>query len=174
MKLFNLKKFHMSQSGFTLIELMVSLLISGIIGLGASVASFQVLNVTTKNNHYDTASRNVMNAMHWITRDAIMAQSVYCSGFPLTSDLSLKWTTWDNVACSVNYTLQNGQLRRIYYDGTQKNQSLVAEYISSDPAKTFCSTDNGTLSFTITSSVGEGNKAVDVSRTREIVSRPNL
>lgn len=175
MKLINWKKLLTGQAGFTLIELLVSLVITGIIGLGASVASFQVLDNTTRNNNYDTASRNVMNAMYWIGRDTVMAQTINgTTGFPATSNLSLKWKTWDNTECLVNYTLQDGQLRRIFSDGTQVTQTLIAQYINSDPVKTYCSTDNGTMTFVITSSVGEGNKIADVTRTREIASRPNL
>lgn len=175
MKFLRLMKFYKGQRGFTLIDIVISLAISGIIGIAASAACFQVLDTTSRNNDYTTASRNVMNAMYWIGRDAIMAQSINgTAGFPSTSDLSLRWTTWDNLECSVNYTLQDGQLRRIFSDGIQESRTLVAESINSSSNMTYCSTDNGTLTIVITSSVGEGNKITDVTRTRDIASRPRI
>jgi len=175
MKFIGIKNIFKSQRGFTLIDTLLSLVITGIIGVGASAASFQVLNQTSKNSDYTTASRNAMNAIHWISRDAIMAQTINgTTGFPSTSDLSLAWKTWDNAGCTVDYELEDGQLRRIYSNGGETTQTLVAEYINPDAEKTYCSTYNGTLTFVITSSVGEGNKIVDVVRKCEIVSRPRL
>ena len=175
MKLLSIKRVFKSQRGFSLIDMMLSLLITGIIGFGASAASFQVLNQTSRNSDYTTASRNAMNAIHWISRDAIMAQSINgTTGFPSTSDLSLTWKTWDNAQCTVDYVLEDGQLRRVYSNGAETTQTLVAEYINPDAEKTYCSTYNGTLTFVITSSVGEGSSIVDVVRKSEIVSRPRL
>ncbi len=48
---------YRSETGFTLIEILVSMAITSLIGLGAAVSSAQVLNETSRNNDYNTASR---------------------------------------------------------------------------------------------------------------------
>jgi prepilin-type N-terminal cleavage/methylation domain-containing protein len=170
-----IRQFYKNQAGFTLIELMAAVVITGFIGLGATVASGQVLNGTSRNNDYTTASRNAMNAIHWISRDTMMAQSINgTDGFPRYENLSLKWIEWDNSVHSANYSLENGILQRIYSDGNQVTSTVIAEHINPDEDMTNCVSFNGTLTLTITSSVGEGDKVVDVTRVRKITARPGL
>jgi len=170
-----LNLFHKNRAGFTLIEMLAAIAITGIIAIGVSIATGQVMNQTTRNNDYTTASRNAMNALHWMSRDALMAQTISgADGFPITEALSMKWTGWDNSSYTANYTLTNGQLRRIYSDGTNVITTLIAEYINPDSEKTSCVSDNGTITITITSTVGSGDKVIDITKVREISSRPNL
>jgi prepilin-type N-terminal cleavage/methylation domain-containing protein len=171
----NMRLFNKKDCGFTLIEIMVSLAITGLIGLGAAMSSAQVLNETSRNNNFTTASRNVMNAEYWIGRDAQMAQFISgVAGFPGTSALSLSWLEWDNSSHNATYSLQNGRLLRTYTIDGQSTQTLAAEYINANPNMTYCTSFNGTLILTITSSVGEGSKVVNVTRKREMTSRPKL
>jgi prepilin-type N-terminal cleavage/methylation domain-containing protein len=166
---------HKKETGLTLIEMLVSLAIMGIIGLGAAVASAEILNQTSRNTDYTAASRNAMNAIYWIGRDAQMAQVIAGSaGFPDTTDLSLAWEDWNNSSYNVTYSLEDGKLFRNYTVDGQSMLSLIAESINADPDMTNCSADNGTMILTITSSVGEGSKIVDVTRMREITPRPQL
>jgi prepilin-type N-terminal cleavage/methylation domain-containing protein len=170
-----IKLFSRNQHGVTLIETLVSLAITGIIGVGAAMSSAQVLNETSRNNDYTTASRNAMNAVHWISRDAQMAQVISgYSGFPQTSDLSLAWIDWNNCSYNATYSLENGQLRRRYSVDGEITETLIAEYINPATNSTNCSSVNGTLLLTITSSVGEGSRVVDVTRVREMTARPKL
>jgi prepilin-type N-terminal cleavage/methylation domain-containing protein len=170
-----LKSFSKNRAGFTLIEMIAAIAITGIISMGVSLAIGQVLNQTTRNNDYTTASRNAMNALHWISRDALMAQTINgTAGFPLTQDLSLKWSGWNNSSYTANYTVTNGQLRRIYSDGTNVTTTVIAEYINPAEGMTSCVSNNGTVTITITSSVGEGAKVIDITKVCEISSRPDL
>ena len=170
-----LRRLHKSGAGFTLIEIMVSILITSLIGLGATMGSAQVLNETIKNNDYTTASRNAMNAVYWIGRDAQMAQVISGTiGFPLASNLSLAWTDWNDSSHNATYSVTNGQLKRSYSIDGAVTDTLIAEFINSSANKTFCSSANGTLLLTITSSVGEGSKVIDVTRVREMTARPQL
>ena len=171
-----IKLLNKNEAGFTLIEIMVSLAITGLIGLGATMSSAQVLNETARNNDYTTASRNAMNAVYWISRDAQMAQVISgATGFPGTSSLSLSWIDWNNSSHNATYSLskRRDSLRSYNVDG-QVTNTLVAEYINSSANMTSCVSDNGTLTLTITSSVGEGSKIVDVTRVREMTARPQL
>jgi len=170
-----IRQLYKNQAGFTLIELIAAVVISGLIGLGATIASGQVLNETSRNNDYTTASRNAMNAIHWISRDAMMAQSINgTEGFPQYENLSLSWIEWDNSVHSANYSLENGILRRIYSDGSQVTSTVIAKNINPNDDVTNCASFNGTLTLTITSSVGEGDRVVDVTRVRKITARPGL
>jgi prepilin-type N-terminal cleavage/methylation domain-containing protein len=170
-----LKRFHYRQGGFTLIELMASLVITSLIALGAAVSSAQIMNETNRNNHFNTASRNAMNAVHWISRDALEAQVISGSaGFPQLSNLSLSWVDWDNSSHNATYSLDHGKLMRTYMIDGVASQQLIAEYINPADDLTFCSSTNGTLDLTITSSVGEGSKAVSVTEEREMTARPRL
>jgi prepilin-type N-terminal cleavage/methylation domain-containing protein len=167
--------FCKEQAGFTLIELIAAMAITGLISLGATISSFQVLTQTTKNSDYTTANRNAMNAIHWISRDAMMAQTMAgVDDFPQNGNLTLSWIEWNSTSHTANYSLENGNLFRIYSDGGQATRTLVAEDINSDANSTFCSSDNGVLTVTITSSVGEGSRVVDAKRVREVALRPEL
>jgi prepilin-type N-terminal cleavage/methylation domain-containing protein len=163
-----------NQKGFTLVELLVALAITGMIGVGAAMANAQLLSQTAKNNDYTTAGRHTLNAIHWIGRDTQMAQSIQpggTSGFPLT----LSWEEWDNQTYQIVYSLADGKLKRSYsVDGGDPTVSLVAEYISSNEQMTYCSTDNGVLTLTITACIGQEPNTTNVTRVRKITSRPNL
>jgi prepilin-type N-terminal cleavage/methylation domain-containing protein len=173
-KLFKLKTSR-GQAGFTLIEMLAAVAITGLIGLGVSIATGQVLNQTAMNNDYTLASRNALNALYWISHDAVMAQSIDgAGGFPQTEDLSLYWIGWDNTEHSANYTLENGVLKRIYSENGQVTTTIIATNINPDVSLTHCVSYNGTLTVTITGSVGEGDRVVNVTKVRDIATRPGL
>ncbi len=169
-----------NQSGFTLIELSVSIAIIGAITLGATVANAQIINQTARNSDFTTASRQALNAVHWISRDAQMSHSINgTAGFPLSDNLTMSWIEWDNSQHTAIYYLQNNQLRRSYtvvVDGVPSptEVTLIAEYINGDAGLTNCTTADGTLTIKITSSVGENEKIVNFTKEANISSRPNI
>ena len=172
----NIKLFRKNQRGFTLIETLTSVAIAGLIGLGATMANAQVMNQTANNNNITTASRHTLNALQWISRDAQMAQTVEgVEGFPATSSLTITWIEWDNTENQVVYSVVDGQLRRSHSaGGGDPTVTVIAEYINSDADMTNCVSENGTLTITITGSVGQGSKTVNVTKVGEITSRPKL
>ena len=174
-----LKLFHKNQRGFSLLELMVSLAIASIISLGALIANAQVLSQTSRNNDYTTASRQALNAVHWISRDAQMSHNVTGADTFPGDDLTLTWTEWDNSQHVAIYSLEDNKLSRSYTEVVggvpgPTQVTTIAEYINDDPAYTnSCYTDS-VLTIKITSSVGENDLVVDFTKQASITSRPNI
>jgi prepilin-type N-terminal cleavage/methylation domain-containing protein len=159
------------QRGFTLIEIMVSVVIVGMIGFGVSAATNQIMKQSVRNRDYTAASQFTMNAIHWISRDAEMAQSIQVSedsGFPLT----LSWTDWGTTVYRAVYTVENGTLTRTYYDdGTPAQPTVIAQSIVTGTEETTCEYSNKTLALRITAYVGKGDTGSSVTNTHEIFMR---
>ena len=157
-----------------MIEVIVVLAITGLIGLGAAMTTGQVLTQGARNSDYTTASRHTMNAIYWISRDAQMSQTVEpdeVTGFPLT----LSWIEWDNSEHQVTYSIEDNKLLRNYSaDGGEPSQTVVAQYINPVSENTTCEFTGGVLTVKVTATVGEGSHALSVTKVREITPRPGL
>jgi prepilin-type N-terminal cleavage/methylation domain-containing protein len=160
-----------SRRGFTLIEIMVVMVIIALIGIGVSTATLQILKQSVKNRDYTTASQFTMNAIHWISRDAEMAQTVQTGGalgFPLT----LSWIDWGSSVYQVVYSIEDGKLKRNYsHTGEQSVQTILAQSVNTVSEKTTCEYGNKVLTVQITATVGEGDYVATVTNTREIFMR---
>jgi prepilin-type N-terminal cleavage/methylation domain-containing protein len=171
MMLRNLKRIFNSQRGFTLIEIMVSVVIVGMIGFGVSAATSQIMKQSVRNRDFTTASQFTMNAIHWISRDAEMAQTIQMgedSGFPLT----LTWVDWGITVYTSVYTIENGTLTRTYsVTGGPSVQSVLAQSLVTGAEETTCEYGNKTLALRITATVGNGDTGSTVSNTHEIYMR---
>ena len=172
-----LKKLRGSQKGFTLIELIIVIALTGIIAAAATMAIHQVLTGTALSNDLNTAINQVRNAGHWISRDALMAQSVEPdedddTGFPLT----LTWTEYGDDADEhqVVYRLENNKLQREHYTNRDTNPdpdatTFVAQFIDPTPAKTNCDFTDGVLTVNITAEVNDKKE----TRTFQVKPRPD-
>ena len=162
-----------NQWGFTLLEVMLALAITGLVSSGVTMTFFQVVNGSARANNYMTAVRQVQNAGYCVSRDAQMAQpqKVVASGaLPFT----LKWTDWDKNNHEVVYSLADNKLQRSHsINGGLAETGIIAEFINPDPAMTGCDFTDGKLTFTVTATVGAGSR-YEQSETRvyEVVPRP--
>ena len=170
--------FRGRQKGFSLLEMILALALISIITLGVTIANAQIMVQTSRNTDFTAASRQALNAAHWISRDAQMSHSINgTGGFPQTDNLTIEWEEWDNTEHIAVYSLQGNQLIREYsVDGGPAETTLIADHINPDPSKTYCPppSDNGTLELVITSSVGQGDRVVDFTKEFHIVSRPGI
>jgi len=131
-----------SERGFTLIELLISIAIVALMAGAATMATFQVINVTKSSNDQMTVIRQVQNAGYWISHDTLMAENVIVDNLTPSSFLILTWTEWsyeedeDSIYHSVTYSLQDRS------DGirTLKRQHLI--YIYDDELEEWEETEN--------------------------------
>jgi prepilin-type N-terminal cleavage/methylation domain-containing protein len=167
--------FKSNRPGITMIELLVGLVISAIIGSIILAAIFQIVSVSESNKNRMAAIIQIENSLNYLNRDAQVANTITPDpssglGFPVT----LLWKTWDNKTCQVVYSLENGNLVRSYFENDLDNPTrvdLIAHSINSaDLNQTNCSYINNLFTIKITATVGSFRPA-NVSRTLTVTPR---
>jgi len=156
---------------------MIAIAITGIITGGITMTIFQVFSGNARSSNHMTAVRQVQNAGYWISHDTQMAHNVVPdpgdTGFPLT----LTWSDWDSgdvhqVIYTLYTLLVDNKLQREHYTNLNLDATtIVAEYI--DPDETSCVWDDGTgtLTLTVTATVG-GWQPASETRVYEVIPRP--
>jgi type II secretory pathway pseudopilin PulG len=159
-----------NQKGFSLVELLVAVAITRFITGVVGTSIVQVIDINARSTTHMIAVRQVENAVHWLSRDGQMAQTLAPdtgSGFPLV----LTWTTWDSVENQVTYTIENGELKRsLSLDGGDLIETLIAKHIDDDAAQTTCQYTGGVLAVKVTASIGGLRPATEM-RLFEIIPR---
>lgn len=154
------KSLYNCSEGFTVLELLIAFLITGIVAGATTTAILQIFSGSAHTSNHMTAVRQVQTAGYWVTLDAQTSETITLEDevsddpdgtrFPLT----LTWIDWDNVVHEVKYELVNmpnsnvlKNLQREYYiDTTLTETSIVAQYINPDPTKTNCKLSAGAFS----------------------------
>lgn len=175
-----MKKLNKDQRGFTMVELLIAMLLTGIVATAITGTILYALNVNFSIANRMSAVRQVRNVGFWVSPDFQMARDVDpggSQGFPLTLTW-IEWGTGNNH--TVIYTLEDmsggfKKLQREHYINYPNLDSTitVAEYI--DPGQTFidpgtpCSfPDCGAFKFEVTATVGGQNE----TRVYEVETRP--
>jgi len=161
------------QKGFTLIEMIVVVAIIGLISGAVAGTVSQVFVVNAQSTARMTAVKQVESAVHWISRDAQMAQIVLPSGGP-GFPLNLSWKEWNNTTNNVSYALQNGELLRSHsINGSAPSQTVIAEHINTDTGMTEFNYDSGVVIFKLTASVS-GFRQASETRVVKVIPRSGL
>ncbi|MBI2854853.1 MAG: prepilin-type N-terminal cleavage/methylation domain-containing protein [Chloroflexi bacterium] len=108
-----------SSAGFTFVEVLLVMTISGIITAVVAIGIFQVLQGSKRNRDHLTALRQVQNAGFWVGRDTLMAQTITVGddlSTPGVEFIVLDWVDWsDGDKTTITYTLEDmpGALKRL-------------------------------------------------------------
>jgi prepilin-type N-terminal cleavage/methylation domain-containing protein len=158
------------QNGFTLIEMIIAIAITGILGLGIATFTVQTFTETKRSSVYTDKIMQMENAGYWVSRDVQMSQNVtpgLNAGFPL----QLNWTDENDDAYQVTYSLTGGQISRSLVINDDPPLSIpIAQSIDPAPALTYFSYADGLLTFNVSATLGTWT----ASRTYQIKQRPGL
>jgi len=158
-----------SQNGFTLIEIVIGLAISGIIASGVVMTVGQVLQLGPRGSDHMTLLVSVQNVGHWISLDSQRAETAAPgagNGFPLV----LSRTEYDGTSHETAYTIVDGTLRRaLSIDGGAASETVVARYM--DSTSTSCQLVDGLLVLTVTAKTGSGRREQSETRVFKVDSR---
>ncbi len=168
-----------NQLGFTMVELMIAIAISGVITGAITTTIFQVVTGSARTSNHMTAVTQVQSAGYWVSHDAHMAQDVDTDdnlGTPELELVTLTWADWgSNEVHQVVYSLDGDKLQRIHSINGTTETGIIAEFI--DPTEkdgepqTKCEFTGGKLTFTVTATVGSGSQEQSETRTYEVVPR---
>ncbi len=145
------QRFRSSQSGFTLIELTMALLVGGMIMAAAGGTLYQILSNNTKNTARMLAVKQVENAMHFLVRDVQMAQTIETTGLGFNEVLRLTWREWDSSLAQVVYNWNPADHHLTRTQSVDNVTSTLAYSI--DPRPIFLPGSGGTVSVNMTASV---------------------
>ena len=150
----NMKRLHKDQRGLTIIELLVVIVLTSLITAAITTTFFQVFNMNTRTANHMSALSQVQQAGKLVSEDILEAQERDPN--PATGEfLILGWNSTQTH--EIVYTLEDGELwRSESIDGGGPTMTRVAEYINSDPTKTYCEQQGTVVIFKVTATVGEG------------------
>jgi len=129
----------MRQKGFTLIEILVTLAVGGVLLIGAVTSIFQIATFTSRSNDHIVALTDVDHAALWLRQDLQMAQSTSLTdGVPVSltdeNTAELNWTDYTSFVTEEEtrnhtsaYALSGTELVRTY-DNTPR---IVGRHITS-------------------------------------------
>ena len=159
------------QRGFTLIDLVVALAISGSLVTVIVMSIFQISRASTSSVDHMVTITHAQNAGHWFSVDAAQADTISLgasNGFPLV----LSRTQYDGTGHEVTYDIVGSQLRRSYsIDGGAPTETQIAGNV--DASGTSCQLDDGVLVLTVATESGQGSQQKTEVRVYKASPRPS-
>jgi len=162
----------LEQKGFTMVELLISIGILGIMAPLLAFALFQILTFTERGRAGFEAQADTRNASTWMSQDIMMAQGTdLVVGTPIGdpdcgTPVGFTWTDYfddRNTNHEVTYCLDGNDLKRTYDDA----ELVIARNIAS---VTFEATAEREISVTI-SSAPENRFGVFDEKTFKVLMR---
>jgi len=150
----------MNHKGYTLLELMLVISITGAIVLVVGAGIIQIMRGGPQITERSTAMSDIDNAAHWLVRDLVLAQTTsLVEEVPPVPGITLNWsdlTAWagdeGSVEHTASYTLSGSQLLRTYDD----EETIVGRHLTD----VGFSIEGKMLSITLTSCPGLTESAV--------------
>jgi len=171
------------EKGFTMVELLVAMVIMVTISGAAGAATFQTLKGTARGTGYMSAVRQVENAGHWISRDAMMAETVQTDSLAWPNFIVINWAERDyvndDIYHSATYYFQDfsndkGKLMRRHWSSAGANETvMVAEniyYRADHPNETKAIYSSPKLTVKLTAIVDNKKE----TKEYKIMRRPNF
>jgi len=166
------KIYRQKEGGFTLVELMVAIAISGMIITVVATMVVQIVAVSAIGDNTVTAAGQVENAFTFVVRDVQMSRSIVDPETYEDSEwLVLEWL-WGEDEHRVAYEIEGDRLYRNHtINGSDEERMLVAQYIDED----LCSweppdEESEAMKITIVATVG-GYQTATEPRIVEVTSR---
>jgi len=153
-----------NQKGFSLVEILIAIALTAIIGSAVAVTVNQFVNINSRSTNHQIAVSQVQHAVNSISRDAQQAQQVSPASFNLVSGgtLTITWVDWNtNIETEVVYKVTAKTLTR--------NDVPIASNI--EIAGGTWDSYERTITFNIQAKVAQPN-ALPVERTFQIRPRP--
>jgi prepilin-type N-terminal cleavage/methylation domain-containing protein len=169
----NKLSFKNKQKGFTLIEILVAVAITAVIGTAISMAITQIFSVSVADKNRMEAVKQVENALHYINRDVQMTSPNNISINTEDYIIQLKWKDYTDSSALyvVQYVIDNRVLQRIETrNGNTQSTLTVAQNIDSDNSSV--SFNANILTVELIAEVGE-YKTAEESRTLQVIPRTN-
>jgi prepilin-type N-terminal cleavage/methylation domain-containing protein len=169
---------HISQKrrGFTLVEVLIAITVTGLIMGGITTAIIQMINVNNQNTNSITAQRQVQQVGFAMSNDGLQARSIVESisgdahlldSNPFTWPVKFMWIDNNGITHNIVYTLAGNVLTRSETFGASTLNRDIATDISSAG---FSRVGNGIYRLEVTSSIN-GKYPVTETRTYEIKLR---
>jgi prepilin-type N-terminal cleavage/methylation domain-containing protein len=160
---------NIREKGFTLIEMLIVLAITGAIVGPLAMATTTLLTSPQRSTDQNVVLSQVQNTGYWISRDVQMARTVTPSG-PTGFPLSFKVPVDDNEDndLTIDYSFDGSKLKREFYDSSPAliSETLIADCIATANT-TFIELDPCLYKLTVMAVLGD---AV-VTRSYEVEQR---
>jgi type II secretory pathway pseudopilin PulG len=178
-----MKRIHRDERGFSILELVIVILLTGIITAAVTTTFFQVFAMNTRTANHMIAVSQVQQAGKLVSEDMLEAQPDMIDDSPEDGEfLILGWVAQNLTEHKVIYTLEDmptGEFKVLWreykVDSVIISNTKVAEYINSAETSCECSCDDCNcdglvLTFTVTATVGDESE----TRVYQVKPRPEM